>query len=344
MIIPNDTGGDWRARKFVEYAHFVPPLHQSFLIEYAKRRNLTEDQCVVLSFLMGNVYSELTAIFMFENWGKGCPTKAEVDSFLKIWNDKMVYGTARKWIRYNNRAWTTMNWFVDRTERDPGSWFNSIAIGANDREVYDNIKAESMLCPEYGRFASDLFNEILMIFNKDGRIKTDLRSDESIDFYEGDNLTSGLLNILYLDDRADEYDKNRKLSVAEFDMLMDKLFELKALYKEVNGKDIDIPLFVTKVCSFRNCFKGRRGGGYHHYRQLKYLRHFEEIAPDYKSLWDECYDIRKTVYPEVLRGEEFGMFDIPKGLTRWWLDYGWIGNEPEALDSIKPNSLESFFG
>lgn len=343
MIIPNDTGGDWRAKKFIEYAHFVPPVHQAFLTEYAKRRNLNEEQCVLLSFIMGNVYSELTAIFMFENWNKSCPDKNQVDIFLKQYNDKIVYGSARKWLRYCDRAWTTFNWFVDVTDQKPLQWFNKIAVGKDEREVYDNIKDEAMKCPEYGRFASDLFNEILMIFSKSNFIKTKLRSDESIDFYEGDNLTSGLFNIMYMDERADEYDKNRKLTEQEFNVLMNKLLELKKMYKEIYNKEVDVPLFVTKICSFRNCFKGKRGGGYHHYRQLRYLREFEQLAPDWNDLWEECYDIRKTVYPEILRGEDHGIYDIPPELTKWWLKYGWVGCEPEALASIKKSTLESFF-
>jgi hypothetical protein len=343
MIIPNDTGGNWRAEKFIQYAEFVPPVHQSFLIEYAKRRNLNEEECIFLSFIMGNVYSELTAIFMFENWNKLCPNKQDIDSFLKRWNDKIVYGSARKWLRYCNRAWTTFNWFSDETKQTPLVWFNNIAIGNNEREVYDNIKTEVMKCPEYGRFASDLFNEILMIFSKSNFIQVKLKSDESINFYEGDNLTSGLFNIMYMDERADEYDKTRKLTSAEFDMLLKKLLELKDMYKTMYNKEVDVPLFVTKICSFRNCFKGKRGGGYHHYRQLKYLKIFETIAPEWQPLWDECYDIRKTVYPEILRGEDHGIFDIPPELTKWWLKRGWIGNESEALASIKRSTLENFY-
>lgn len=343
MIIPGDTGGNWRAKKFIEYANFVPPVHQSFFVEYAKRKNLNEEQCILLSFIMGNVYSELTAIFMFEVWNKRCPNLKEVDEFLKKWNDTIIYGSARKWLRYCNRAWTTFNWFVNETNQKPLDWFKTVAVGQNEREVYDNIKRASMNCPEYGRFSSDLFNEILMIFSKSNFISAKLKSDESINFYEGDNLTSGLFNIMYMDERADLYDKNRKLSSEEFDVLMNELLSLKKLYQTMySDKEIDVPLFVTKICSFRNCFKGKRGGGYHHYRQLKYLKTFETIAPEYQWLWNECYDIRKTVYPSILRGEDHGIFDIPPELTKWWVKYGWIGNEPEALASITKNNLEQF--
>lgn len=342
-VIPGDTGGDWRAKKFVEYAHFVPPVHQAFLTEYARRNNLNEEQCILLSFIMGNVYSEITTIFMFESWNKTCPDLKQVDEFLKEWNDTIVYGSARKWVRYGNRAWTTMNWFVKTTDRKVLPWFNNIAVGKNSREVYDNVKTAAMVCPEYGRFASDLFNEILMIFYKNNFISKNLKSDESINFYEGANLTSGLFNIMYMDDRANLYDKDKKLTSEEFDMLMETLLSLKSLYEKMYPeKKIDVPLFVTKVCSFRNCFKGRRGGGYHHYRQLKYIRHFEKIAPKHKDLWAECYDIRKTVYPSILRGEDHGVYDIPKELSKWWLKHGWIGSEPEALLSIKKTSLENF--
>ena len=342
--IPGDTGGDWRAKKFVEYAHFVPPVHQAFLTEYANRRKLTEEQAVLLSFIMGNVYSELTAIFMFEAWDMKCPDLKQVDEFLKEWNDQIVYGSARKWLRYCDRAWTTFNWFVAETEQQPMQWFNKVAVGSTEREVYESLIEASQQCPEYGRFASDLFNEILMVFNKSGHLSKKLKSDESINFYDGMNLTSGMFNIMYMDERANEFDKNEKLTAQEFDLLMNRLLEIKDMYQQAHPeKEVDVPLFVTKICSFRNCFKGKRGGGYHHYRQLKYLRTFEQIAPKYKQLWDECYDIRKTVYPSILRGEDHCIYDIPPGLTKWWLDRGWVGCEPEALLSIKQNTLEKFF-
>jgi len=344
MIIPNDKGGDWRANKFVEYANFVPPIHQSFFWEYSNRRNLSEDQCIFLAFLMGNFYSELTAIFAFEEWDMKLPTSNQVNSFFDQWNDRIVYGTARKWQRYNERSKKTLNWFVNNTENSVSSWFDTIAIGDTEREVYDNVQKSIRVCPEYGRFACDLFNEILMIFNKNERLSKKLRSDESINFYEGDNLTSGMFNIIYMDDRADEWDKTKKITKYESDLLHDKILWVKEIYEnKFPDKEIDVPLFVTKICSFRNCFKGKRGGGYHHYRQLKYLREFELIAPHKESLWKECYDIRKKMYPEILLGEMHGIVGIPREICKWWLRHGWIGNEPEALASIKTNTIDSFF-
>ena len=343
MKIPNDTGGNWRAKKFVEYANFVPPVHQSFLTEYAERRNLNEEQCILLAFLMGDVYSELTAIFMLEEWNYSLPTKEQVALFLEKWNDTIIYGSARKWMRYNGRTQRTLEWLIDESKNGVYSWFKSISSGSTEREIYDNIQSSVLKCPEYGRFASDLFNEILMVFNKSGRVSTKLRSNESINFYDGNNLTSGLFNIIYMDDRADDWDIEGKLSQDEFELLSVELLKLKDLYEQTYNTEIDVPLFVTKICSFRNCFKGKRGGGYHHYRQLKYLRHFETIAPAYQPLWDECYDIRQKVYPSILRGEDHGIVGIPPSLTKWWLTNGWVGCEPEALASIRSSSLDEFF-
>lgn len=342
--IPGDTGGDWRAKKFVEYANFVPPVHQSFLIEYAKLRNLTEEQCVLLSFLMGHFYSELTAVFVLEYWNYTLPDKTEIRNFIEKYNDTIIYGTARKWMKYNDRTYRILSWLSDETsETGILSWFKSIAVGSNEREVYDNIKSYSLRCPEYGRFASDLFNEILMIYSKSNNITVKLKSDESINFREGNNLTAGLFNIVYMDERANQWDKHEYITDAEFDFLMEKLLWVKSIYEQrFPEKEIDVPLFVTKICSFRNCFKGRRGGGYHHYRQLKYLIYYEKTLPECKSLWDDCYLIRKRVYPDILRGEDYGITDIPPELTKWWLKYGWIGNEPEALASIRKQTIDNF--
>jgi len=347
MNIPGDKNdGVWRAEKFVDYAEFVPPVHQNFLVEYAKRRQLDEGQCVFLAFLMGNFYSELTAIFAFEKFGRKVPTNAEVDKFLLEWNDLIVYGTARKWIRYKGCSNLVLNWFVNTVSGDPLGWFDRTIRDKNPREAYDALQTESQRCPWYGRFASDLFNEIVMVFAKKRLITTDMRSDESINFYDGANLTSGLFNILYMDDRANEFDANKKITDEENALLSEKIIWLKRVYElKYPNKEVDVPLFITKICSFRNCFKGKRGGGYHHYRQLKYLREFERVAPEEALLWKEMYEIRKFVYPSVLLGEEHGIVGIPAGLTKWWLKNGWIGNEPEALASIKPNStLNEFFG
>lgn len=346
--IPGDLNdGLWRAKKFVHYANFVPPVHQPFFPEYAKRRNLTEEQCWFLSFIMGNVYSELTAIFIFEELGMKIPTKESMDKFLSEWNDRIVYGSARKWLRYNKRAWTTFNWLTETTNGDMRNFFKQVSLSDNERLNYDNIQNFALTCPEYGRFASDLFNEILMVFMKSGHSSIRLRSDESINFYDGANLTSGLFNICYMDERADLFDKDGKLTKEENDFLTEKLLWLKEVYKsEFPEKEIDVPLFVTKICSFRNCFKGTRFGGFHHLRQLTYLKKFEEIAPHRSDLWEEMYDIRKTVYPVNLRGEEFGIYQIPKEFKRWWLDRGWIGNETECyklLQSYKSNTLDEFF-
>lgn len=338
-------GGDWRARKFVQYADFVPPVHQAFLLEYAKRRELTEGQCIFLAFIMGNVYSELTSIFILEEWGYQVPSLETVNEFLNEWNPKIIYGSARKWTRYGGRAWSTFNWFVNETKGDVAAWFKTIAIGNTEREVYDNVIAGALECPGYGRFSTDLFNETLMLFSKAGMITTKLRSDESINFYHGANLTSGLFNICYMDERADKFDRDNVLSETEAQFLTDKLLWVKSIYEEMYPeKEIDVPLFVTKVCSFRNCFKGKRGGGFHHYRQLKYLREFELLAPENQKLWDECYEIRQKVYPSILRGEDHGIVGIPEEISKWWVKYGWVGCEQEALDSIKPKAtIEGFF-
>ena len=183
-----------------------------------------------------------------------------------------------------------------------------------------------------------------MLFSKSGMISAKLKSNESFNFYHGANLTSGLFNICYMDDRANKFDRDNILSDEEAEFLASKVLWIQEIYEEMLPEKVfDGPLIIPKICSFRNCFKGRRGGGYHHYRQLKNLREYEIIAPHKENLWKECYDIRQAVYPSILRGEDHCIEGIPPEISKWWVNHGWVGCEPEALASIRKVTIERFF-
>jgi hypothetical protein len=62
MDIPNDLGGDWRIDKFVDYQNAVPPIEHGTLSQYVIRNNLSERDCLMLSWYMCITYSDITSI------------------------------------------------------------------------------------------------------------------------------------------------------------------------------------------------------------------------------------------------------------------------------------------
>ena len=66
MRIPNDDGKSYRLKKFVQYQNEVPPVHRAILIDYAKEKNLNQNDLIRIAWLMSNTYHELTTLLMFE--------------------------------------------------------------------------------------------------------------------------------------------------------------------------------------------------------------------------------------------------------------------------------------
>ena len=157
-----------------------------------------------------------------------------------------------------------------------------------------------------------------------------IKEPTKIDWKNCANLTSGIFNIFYEDEKANEFDKTKKVTPLEIKYLSTKL---SAIQKSIQGtypeQDSEISMFIGKICSFRNLFKNARYGGFHHDRQLGVLKQYEVDFSQYSYLWEECYKLRKDIFPSRFLGELHGWDGIRKERKKIWLTTGKTGVENE---------------
>ena len=148
------------------------------------------------------------------------------------------------------------------------------------------------------------------------------KEPSKLDWKHCSNLTSGLLNIMYLDQEANDFDKTGKISIPEDDLRK----ELKTLQCAIQAKypdqENDINLFIGKICSFRNLFKGTRYGGFHHDRELGWIKLYQKRFPAHKLLWKRLYKLRKQMFTPRFLGELRGWDGIRTERKKLWLTEG----------------------
>lgn len=342
MIIPDDKGGDWRIDKFVDYQHFVPPIYQATLTQYAINNKLTDRDCALLSWYMSVTYSEISAIWMHQV----LPLEElkNADKWFADNNEKMIFGSSKKYNRYKGRFEYLMRQFMDKYGSEPEQTLYNVIGQGSEKEKYDRALAYNLGIKECGRFSGELFNECCLFLSEAGYMDAKMSSPNSIDWDKGANLTSCMFNLIYRDDLADEYDKLGKLTdeMKKFIPLFnDELIRMRdKIWTKYPERKVDIPLFTPKLCSFRNLFKCTRYGGFHHDRQLEHIRKYQEWYPERSDIWDGIYTIRKQCFVPVLLGEVNGWTGIRKERKRIWVDRGMTGVEPESIEPIA--TLENF--
>lgn len=319
--IPGDTGHPYRLNKFVEYQHKVPPIHPVTLLAYAKRHKLRRDDLVWLSWLQSVTYCEITALYLFEQ----LDDRGALGHFWEANKPKLIFNSARRYAK-------SMDWFVplvqdfdQATGYKPYEWVKSLANG-NGLENYNAVSAAAQEIRYTGRFASDLFLEMLMWSYRARLLPIAFEEPVTLDWKKGSNLTSGLLNVFYADEAADEFDRSGKIpaETSPLDVMLRQV--QKAVRKAYPEQESSLPLIQTKLCSFRNLFKGTRYGGYHHDRQLENLRAYQASYPDY-PLWEEIFKLRRKLFPATLLGEVGWWDGIRKERKKLWLTTGQTGVE-----------------
>jgi hypothetical protein len=324
MKIPGDTGHPWRLNKFVEYQHYALAVDPPTYGEYAKRRNLTPDDCIVLAWYHSLTYCELTAALLFNKLPWKTIQSSTVKEFWKDNKGKLIFQSARMYVKNMDWFVPLMNQFMRDCKRQPYEWLKRIALPGTPKARYKAVYDYLMKWKYMGRFSVDLFLEALITFNQIGLLPLALKVDK-YDWKNCSNLTSGLLNILYRDKEADEFDKTQQLSNS-----LDLDTAVLDIYKEVMKKypeqDTNIVSVVNKICSFRNLFKASRYGGFHHDRQLANLYTYQKVYPDC-YLWKEFFKIRKDVFAPQMLGELGGWTGIRKERKKLWLEKGLTGVE-----------------
>jgi hypothetical protein len=334
MIIPKDDGKSYRLKKFVQYQQEVPPVHRAILIDYAKEKNLNSNDLIRIAWLMSNTYHELTALLMFEE----VPFSNQYYKNFKIWylknENKIQFGSAKKYNAMNQRFLTTIEFYEKNYGKDSFKIFKSITKDLDPKKNYESLIRFNQSCKNHGRFSSDLFNEIVMMYQQENMLDSNIKSNEIFDWENCANLTSSVLNLLYRDDLADRFDA-KKMSKSELKILEPCLnLKVKEIKKEIEytyQKKIDTAMFITKLCSFRNLFKNNRYGGFHHDRQLEYLLKYNKDFPDKKNLWKDVLKFRKKNYKAHFLGEINGWTGVRKKRKKIWTTTGMTGVEIESL-------------
>lgn len=326
--IPGDTGGDWRMGKFVEYQHEAPSIHYRVMGNYIVNWVPDRDDAVMMCWYMSTTYNEITCMLLQElfDWRSLTP-KTVRDYCQRFWQETkpvLDFGSSRKYAK--NMDWfpTLMEAFIRTTHRRPYDWLIGLIQGdpvEDYRRVFNAVSA----LPYTGRFAADLFMESVLYLGE--YLGVELTEPSLLNWKKCSNLTSGLLNIFYYDEEANEYDKTGKLPVSE--KLLTKKLEIvqRKIENVYPEQDNDINLFIGKICSFRNLFKAARYGGFHHDRELGVLREYEHVLPDFQYIWDRAFDLRKQMFDKRFLGEFHDWDGIRPERKKLWLREGLTGVE-----------------
>lgn len=319
--IPNDDGCYYRMYKFVEYQHEVPSIHYRFIGEWIKKYGYTMDRAVDMCWLMSVTYNEITCIVLDSLIEQGL-------SIEKIWGeykDKLDFGSARKYAKNCDWFIPLMREWKDLTQGKPLKWLLS-QQKETDRETYKELQKNLRRMKYVGRFAADLFIESVTYLKDYFGLR--IKEPPEINWEDGSNLTSGLYNIFYEDKKALMYEKTRTVTEKEKTVLSEYLSkvqnEIGLIYPE---QDNEITMFIGKICSFRNLFKAARYGGFHHDRELGVIRNYEKSLPGLKTLYYNCYELRKQIFPERFLGEINGWDGIRKERKKLWVTKGLTGVE-----------------
>lgn len=319
--IPKDNQIDYRLRKFVEYQHEVPSIHYRFLGEFIIENELSKDDIIWLAWLISVTYNEITCVYLY----KLIKDKMNFD-YEKYWKqekERTIFGSAKLWVKRKDLFAPLMNEFNQKTKGRYWDWFIS-HIAGTPTETYRNIYNDIVSIKQSSRLGADFFLE-LIVHLKD-YLGIEIEEPFTIDWKKCANLTSGILNIFYEDEKANEFDRSGKIYDEDFLYRGLKTIqqEIQKTYPEQNA---EVPQFIGKICSFRNLFKGARYAGYHHDRQLEWIRDYQKLYPQHKAIWKECYFIRKTIFPMRFLGEWGGWTGIRKERKKLWLKYGLTGAE-----------------
>lgn len=330
--IPGDSGGDWRLNKFVEYQHEVPSIHYRVLGEYIKRYVKDKDDAVMMCWYMSATYNEVTCILLHEifDWRSVNPrtVKEYCNDFWAEYKPLLEFGSSRMYAK--NMDWfpVLMDRFIRKTKKHPYDWLISVSTASSPIDAYLNLYSSIENMKYTGRFATDLFMESVLYLQKYFGLR--YTEPSKLDWKKCSNLTSGLLNIFYEDEAANEFDKSGKLVFPEKELskkLMQVQRQISFVYPD---QEDDINLFVGKICSFRNLFKASRYGGFHHDRELGWLNNYKQILPQYEQLWNRIFKLRRLMFDERFLGELHDWEGIRTERKKLWLKKGLTGVEKGA--------------
>jgi hypothetical protein len=333
--IPGDTGGDWRMRKLLDYKYYVPYVDMTTIVGYAKMEKLSKDDAIMLAWYHSVAYNEVTAIFLLEtlDWREILPKDLRL--FTEDNLERMEFTSSRIYVK--NCGWfiPIMSNFMKTIKRQPYRTFVGIIGSGTPEENYRRLYKEVASWKYMGRFSTELFLLVLIELSRAGILDFDLK-EPGFFWGDGSNVTSGMLNCLYLDELANDYDKTKKLDknlIPHLDQGLVELQELSAeLYPDMSYEIADL---LPRVCAYRNLFKCLRYPGFHHDRQLATLIKYENNYPDLNYIWEDIYNLRRKIYIPEMLGEIGGWDKVRPERKKLFISKGVLGIEKTIVSKHK---------
>ena len=316
MLIPNDEGFPWRRKKLVEYIGLFPDEIGPLIRHYFTAYNMSENDQVWWILLYSACYCVGTACVLWRELDYRTTRKSDLDEFWVKNKNRLIFQSDRRYIKnmnqFNEIAWE----FITRSNRTPWKYISQF-IADDPYTTYEKLYKEVSSWKYYGRFGT-----ILFLYNLHKLMGIDLDYNR-YDWKTGKTTTAALFNAFYLDDRAEEFEKDAKLSSEEVEWL-DKTLNLltKNLKKKYPNKDWTLMGITSDLCSYRKLFKKTRYLGYYVDRQQEEFIWLQNQWPGYNKMWTRLWKWRgKTIDPQYL-GEHLGYTGVRKEHCLAWTGRG----------------------
>lgn len=328
LHIPGDTGNGWRIRKFGEFANKVRAVDPLTLEAYYQRHKLSLDDTLYLFWLLSSTYSEITAIVIYEQIPRWKDlTENDIDAYWEQNKPMLKFGSSRRYAKSMNWFPYLLKDFLSFTQKNPSNWFKSMIRGKSPENAYDALYRFLINQKYMGRFSVELFLLNFTYFFKDKIWGIRLQENITFEWSQYSNETSGLLNLFYQDELADEFDLTHKIS-NETCKFLDKanIALQKYLLKEYGEYDASPLIYMPRICTFRNFCKQNRYVGFHHDRQLEFILNYQKHLGN-TPLIKELFEIRKSIFPNSLLGELNGWNGIRPEKKKMFITTGLTGAE-----------------
>lgn len=322
--IPGDTGKPWRFYKMIEYIGNFPDEIGPIINAWFKANNTSNDDKVWWVFLYSACYCMGTAMLMSKMLDYNTITERQLEQFWIEHKSKLVFQSDRRYIKNMNNFTEMVKEFLSRTRGNLYGYISQF-ITDDPETTYNNLYNEVYSWKHYRRFGTLLF-----IFNL-CKVFPDIVVDSKVyDWKWGATTTSAIFNARYEDERANLFE-DRKSPLSEEDIqMLDNSLQLitLALQKYKPDKNWDIIHVSSDLCSYRKLFKGKRYQGFYVDRQQEEIQVLQYMYPEYQEIWDFVWESRQKYIDPKYLGEVNGWKGIRKNRINLFLDYGYVGDDP----------------
>lgn len=316
MVIPNDTGRNWRKNRMVEYIGSFPDEIGPLMRSYFKKHNLSKDDRVWWVLLYSSSYCMGTACILQQELDYKTFTKYQAEQFWADNKQRLIFQSDRRYIKNMNQFVDIVEEFIQRSKHHPWQYLQQF-LKETPEETYDALYKEVSSWRYYGRFSTILF---LYNINKLMGIPMD---SKKYDWKNGKTTTAAIFNAVYEDERADEFEDTASISSSDKQFLNNFLrklmVRLSSKYPEKNWTVMGV---TSDLCSYRKLFKQTRYLGYYVDRQQEELIWLQDRWPEYQDLWQDFWADRKQYIDRQYLGELNGWTGVQKDLMKSWAKRG----------------------